>query len=234
MIRTLVTHQRYFGLEARALRAGALRALAAISELPFETARLDLRGLGEHFGLDASASMALLQEMLTGGLLEPIGTGGGYRTTERFREYAQARVAAPLSRARAKALIEKACGLAAHINADWVRSPLLINMVAVSGGYMNRGDKLAELTLWLVVHSRPQARSRQRRRSLRKTDGSRQIIAGLRPELVLRGAPCQRQRIGAATVQRRVPGRRRRNDAFPAALGEVPRVGRFDQSASRV
>jgi hypothetical protein len=53
-------------------------------------------------------------------------------------------------------------------------------MVAVSNSYMNRGDKLAELTLWLVVRPRPRAQSRQWRRSLARSDGSRQIIAGLR------------------------------------------------------
>jgi len=175
-IRTLVTHRRYFGLEPRAFRAGATRALAGTSTLPPEAVRFDLRSLGEHFGLDAPASEALLHELLKGRLLEPIGTGL-YRPTERFREYALARVVAPLPRARAKALIAKACALSAHINADCVRNPFLIGIVAVSGSYMNRGDKLAELTLWLVVHPRPRGSSRQWRRSLGKTDGSRQIIA---------------------------------------------------------
>lgn len=180
-IRTLVTHQRYFGLEPRAFRAGATRALAGISALPPETARFDVERLGEHFGLDALASEALLQELLKGRLLEPTGTDGcGYRPTERFREYALARVVAPLPRARAKMLVEKACELVARINADWTRNPFLIGLVAVSGSYMNRGDKLAELTLWLVVHPRPRGSSRQWRRSFGKTDGSRQIIAALR------------------------------------------------------
>lgn len=179
-IRTLVTHQRYFGLNARAFRAGAERALARISALPPESARFDLRSLREDFRVDAPTSKALLHALLTGGLLQPESTGGGYHPAKRFREYALARVVAPLSRARAKTLVDRACRLATSVNADWTRNPFLIDMVAVSGSYMNPGDKLAELTLWLVVQPRPRAPSRQGRRSLSAADGSRQIIAALR------------------------------------------------------
>ncbi|HEX9278624.1 MAG TPA: hypothetical protein VGA51_19805 [Casimicrobiaceae bacterium] len=178
--RILVTHQRYFGLHARMFRAGAERALARISGVPPENARFDLRSLREDFRVDGPASEALLRAFLTGGLLQSESAAGSYRPTTRFREYALARVVAPLSRARAKTLVEQAGALAARINADWKRNPFLIEMVVVSGSYMNRGDKLAELALWVVVQPRPRGASRQWRRSIGTTDGSRQIIAALR------------------------------------------------------
>jgi len=142
----LIADQCYFGLEARALHAGAQRALARMSAQAPDQARIDARILGQDFRLDAPASRALLQELLTGGLLYPDGNGG-YRPTARFREYALACVVAPLSRARAKALIDRACGLAASNNADRASNPLRIKMVAVSGSYMSRRDQLSDLSL---------------------------------------------------------------------------------------
>ena len=80
---------------------------------------------------------------------------GGYLPTRRFHQYALACVVAPLSRARAKGLIDRACGLAARINADSARNPFQIKFVAVSGNYMSSHDQLAELSLWLVLDRAP-------------------------------------------------------------------------------
>jgi hypothetical protein len=171
----LIVDQCYFGLEARALHAGAQRALARMSAQGQEQARIDARILGQDFRLDAAASRTLLQELLTGGLLYPDGNGG-YRPTARFREYALACVVAPLSRARAKALIDKACGLAASNNADWASNPLRIKMVAVSGSYMSRRDQLSDLSLWLLLRRRPEAGARRRRPSLSKDEALRRIL----------------------------------------------------------
>ena len=174
-VRRLVADQRYFGLEARALHAGAERVLTRVSAQAPEQARVDVHMLGEDFRLDAPATRALLQALLTGGLLYPDGNGG-YRPTRRFREYALACVVAPLSRARAKALIDRVCGLAAHINADWTSNPLRIKVVAVSGSYMSRRDQLADLSLWLVLRRRPETRARHWRPSMSKDDALRQIL----------------------------------------------------------
>ena len=174
-VRRLVADQRYFGLEARVLHAGAERSLARMSAQAPEQARVDAHMLGEDFRLDAPASRALLQALLAGGLLYPDGSGG-YRPTARFREYALACVVAPLSRARAKALIDRVCGLAAHINADWASNPLRIKVVAVSGSYMSRRDQLADLSLWLVLRRRPETRERRWRPSMSKDDALRQIL----------------------------------------------------------
>jgi hypothetical protein len=174
-LRRLVADRKYFGLEASALRAGAERSLAHMSTQPPEQARIDVRSLGEAFHLDAPASWALLGALLTGGLLYPDGNGG-YHPTRHFRDYALACVVAPLSRARAKALIDRVCGLAAHINADWASNPLRIKVVAVSGSYMSRRDQLAELSLWLVLRRRPETRARRWRPSMSKDDALRQIL----------------------------------------------------------
>ncbi len=177
-VRRLVADQPYFGLQARALRAGAERALARIAAHPEQT-QIDLRSLGADFRLDTAASLALLRELLAGELLHPDGTGG-YCPTGRFREYALACVVAPLSRARAKALIDTACDLAARINADWTRNRFRIKTVAVSGSYMSRRDTLAELSLWVVVRPREEWRAQRARHSLRRSDAARQILTAVK------------------------------------------------------
>jgi len=83
-------------------------------------------------------------------MLHPHGAGG-YLPTRLFRQYALACVVAPLSRARAKALIDQVRGLAARINAEWVSNPYQIKMAAVSGSYMSQREQLSELLLSLVV-----------------------------------------------------------------------------------
>jgi hypothetical protein len=177
--RRLIADQQYFGLQAAALCAGAGRALLRISGQPPEQARIDARNLGEDFHLDSAASSALLSALLAGGMLYPDGTGQ-YRPTRLFREYALASVVAPLSRERAKALIDRACSLAASINADWDRVPFQIEMVAVSGSYMTRRDQLSELSLSLVLCPRSESRKPRSGSMLSKDEGLRQAIKAIR------------------------------------------------------
>jgi len=146
-----------------------------MSTQPSEQARIDVRSLGEAFRLDAPASGELLSALLMGGLLYPDGNGG-YLPTRHFREYALACVVAPLSRRRAKALIDRACVLAARINADWVGNPLQIGTMLVSGSYMSRVEQLSELSLWLFLHRRRDAPSHCAASSLSKDDALRQIL----------------------------------------------------------
>jgi hypothetical protein len=109
--RRLISDQQYFGLEAGVLRSGAKRTLARVTDRA-SAASIDVRSLGADFHLDGPGSAALLSEFLAGGMLYPDGTGS-YRPTRLFREYALASVVAPLARERAKALVERACALAA-------------------------------------------------------------------------------------------------------------------------
>jgi hypothetical protein len=177
-IRRLVADRSYFGLEAQTLRAGAERALARLSAMPPEEARIDLHSLGEDFGLDAPASLALQKELLVGGMLLPDGAGG-YRPTRLFRQYALACVVAPLSRARAKALIDQACGLAARINTEWVSNAYKIKMIAVSGYYMSQREQLSELSLSLVVGRRRESATPGSPPAQSKEEALRQIVEAL-------------------------------------------------------
>ncbi len=152
-VRRLVADRRYFGLEAPDFRAGAERSLARLSAKSPEQARIDVASLGEDFRLDATATSALQRELLMGGMLHPDGAGR-YVPTRLFRQYALACVVAPLSRARAKALVDRACELAAKINTDWAGNPFQIRTLLVSGSYMSQREKLSELTLSLVLRWR--------------------------------------------------------------------------------
>lgn len=178
-LRRLFANERYFGLEALALRAGAQRALKRMSMQAPEQRRISAHSLGEDFCLDAAASGKLLQALLGGGLILA-DDSGCYRATERFREFALARVVVPLSRARAKELIATACRVATRINADWDRNPFLIETIVVSGSYMSRRDPLPELLLWLVLRRRPQTKARNRKPWVSKGDALRQILAKMK------------------------------------------------------
>ena len=158
-IRTLVWEQLQFGLEPSAFRRGAARALARVAGESREEARITVEQLREDFRLDAPGAEALLRALIEQRLLESAPERSDYGLTERFREFALARVVPALDRARAKRLIERAGMLAAQINAKWTRNPFVIAMIAVSGSYMSRDRKLPELNLWLIVRPRTPSRS---------------------------------------------------------------------------
>jgi hypothetical protein len=180
-IRTLVSNQLYFGLDPLSFRRGAGRALTRVAGAPLENVRISAQTLGKDFRLDAAAADALVNALLTSGLLQPFpGHPSDYRLTERFGEFALARVVPPLPRARAKELLVQACQLAAKINAEWTANPLMIHMVAVSGGYMSRNSRIGELTLWPVVKRRHDVRARRFGASTSKADGASEIRAALR------------------------------------------------------
>jgi hypothetical protein len=177
-LRRLIADQHYFGLAARFFHAGAQRMLERISAQPSGQERIDLECIGFDFLLEPADSLALLRAMISGGLVVPDGTGY-YRPTARFREYAQAPLVAPLSRARAKMLVDAVCDLAAQINADWVRNPFEVKLVAVSGSYMSRSLQLPELSLWLVLRPRSERPSRRWRPMVTKGAGLRQILTAV-------------------------------------------------------
>ena len=179
-IRTLVWEQLQFGLERSAFRRGAVRTLARIASRPREEARVTIEELRDDFRLDTAGAEALLQALVTSRLLKHANDTSNYRLTERFREFALARVVPPLERARAKRLIEKAGMLAAEINVKWTRNPFVIAMIAVSGSYMSRSRKLPELNLWLTVRPRTPSRTSVWGRSSNRGDGAREIKEAVR------------------------------------------------------
>lgn len=174
-VRRLVADERYFGVEGRALRAGLENVLARLSAQPDDAPHIDIDTLSKVFQLSGVASLALLRGLVAAGLLQA-GAAGRYRPTALFRDYAAARVIAPLSRARARLLLERAREVAGEINARWSRNPYRVKIVAVSGSYMSRRRHMPELSLWVVVQRRPFVRARKWKPVLGKADALRQIV----------------------------------------------------------
>jgi len=180
-IRTLVSNQLYFGLDPLSLRRGAERTLTRLFGMPPDRVRVNAQGLREDFRLDKVSGEALVHALAAGGLLQEEADGSGnYQLTQRFHEFAQARVIAPLDRAQAKQLIDRACRLAGQINADRTWNPLMIDMMGISGSYMSRSDDIADLKLWPVVKARAQVRPRRFGPPMTKAEGSSEIRAALR------------------------------------------------------
>jgi len=154
-VTTLVSDRRYFGVDAMTLRAASRRILARVVGLPPERARVSARALRQDFGVNTVVGQALVSELVAEGLLRPhTHQLGDFHVQPRLAEIASARVVEPLPRARAKALLAKACELAAKINAAASRNPLEIEAVAVFGSYMSRNPNLEVLAFALVVRSR--------------------------------------------------------------------------------
>ena len=180
-IRTLISNQLYFGLEPLDLRRGTERTLSRVFGLPPDRVRVTRETLREDFRLDMAESEALVRAFVGDGLLQADpATAGNYRLTERFHEFAQARVVAPLERAEAKELVDKACRVAAQINADRTWNPVMIDMLGVSGAYMSRSDYISELKLWPVVKTRAEIRPRRFGSPMTKAEGSSEIRGLLR------------------------------------------------------
>ena len=174
--RTLVTQRLYFGMNAVDLRAATGRVLSRVVGLPPERARVSARSLRQDFGVDTALGNALVAQLVTEGLLEPpADLQADYGLTERFFEYASARVVEPLPRERARQLLADACALAARVNGEWTRNPLEIEAVAPYGCYMSRDRQLSELPLGIVVRTRPAALRARWGRIQSKSDGARAI-----------------------------------------------------------
>ncbi len=178
-MRTLVSSQRYFGLDPVALKVGAERTLARIAEVPLGKAFVSAATLQQDFQLDSAAAHKLLQMFVEGRLLEPEPDGSGNcRAVARLREFAEARVVPPLSRAEAKDVVDRACALAQKLNAEAVRNPFFIDRLAVSGAYMNvASDKVGKLALWPVVRPRNRGPARP---ALTESQGAHEIRVALR------------------------------------------------------
>jgi len=172
--RTLVTHRRYFGLDAVSLRAATGRVLSRVVGLPRDRARITDSQLRVDFGVDTIDARVLVEGMVEGGLLQPRAEQRDYRITDRFYEFAAARIVDPLARPRAKQLVGQADDLARRVNAEWTRNPLIIEAVAPFGAYMSRDPYLDELPLGLVVGNRP-ASQRARWRTIGKAEGVQEI-----------------------------------------------------------
>src|ERR1700736_5050684 len=120
---TLVTHRKYFGMNPLYLRAATDRVLARVVGLPPERAQINARALRQDFGADTEVGQRLVAGLVAEGLLVPKAEAPeDYRLTERFYEFACARVVEPLARSREKQLLGRARELATLINAEWSRN----------------------------------------------------------------------------------------------------------------
>ena len=179
--RTLVTQRLYFGMDAVNLRTASARVLLRVVGLPPERARVSARSLRQDFGVDTVQGNSLVEQFVAEALLDPPRElQVDYGLTERFLEFASARVVEPLPRERAKQLLANACELAARVNGDWTRNPLEIEAIAPFGCYMSRDRQLAELPLGIVVRTRPTARRARWGRIQSKSDGAHEIRAEFR------------------------------------------------------
>src|SRR6266567_2993623 len=175
---TLVTHRKYFGMDPLYLRAATDRVLARVAGLPPGRAQINARCLRKDFGTDTVMGQKLVAGFVAEGLLEPrTDAPEDYRLTERFYEFAYARVVEPLPRSRAKALLGKACDLAIRINAEWSRNPLEIEALAPFGHYMSRDHHLDELPLGIVVCARTPSHRARWGRLATKSQGAAEIRA---------------------------------------------------------
>ncbi|MBK6395754.1 MAG: hypothetical protein IPF73_14570 [Betaproteobacteria bacterium] len=104
------------------------------------------------------------------------GPTSDFIVTPRLIEFAAARVVEPLSRAKAKLLVSRACELAERVNREWGRNPLEIATIVPYGSYLSREHRMDELPLALVVRSRPEPR-RARWNRMSKSEGARGLRA---------------------------------------------------------
>jgi hypothetical protein len=176
--RTLLADRLYFGMEPERLRTSAKRVLSRVSGIRKEHARISARNLRQDFELTTIEGQAFVSALVEQGLLRERTTSAGhYRPTRRLAEIARARVVPPLSRARAKMMVEKAIERATLINVRWSRNPLEVETIATFGGYMTRDAEIADVGLGVLLRLRPPERRARFLSILSKNDGAKEIRA---------------------------------------------------------
>lgn len=144
----LVTRHLYFGIDAMRLRDAAGRVVLRVHGQPPERATVSLDTLARDFQMSTRESLAMVDLMVQNGLLERRRTDSDqYAITDKFRQYAQARVVEPLLRVRAQLLVGHMADLAEHFNRTASRNKYAIEELAVYGDFMSREPDLAELPI---------------------------------------------------------------------------------------
>jgi hypothetical protein len=173
----LVTRHLYFGVDAMRLRDASERVLTRVQGQPPERATVGLDTLAQDFRLSVRESLTMVDQMVQSGLLERRGaTSDEYAITDKFRQYAQARIVEPLPRQRALLLLSHMPDLAEHFNRTASRNKYEIDALAVYGKYMSREPELAELSIGVTGRRRmPHARAIAGRATVAPTAGHEQI-----------------------------------------------------------
>jgi len=172
----LVTRHLYFGIDAMRLQVAAGRILMRVHGQPPERAVVGLDTLAQDFRLTTRESLTLVDQMLRAGLLERLQpNAAGYAITDKFREYAQARIVDPMPRTRAQLLLTHMADLAEHFNRTASRNKYEIEALAVSGSFMSREPELPELSIGITGRRRGTVDRQVAGRATTYTAGHEQI-----------------------------------------------------------
>lgn len=173
---TLVTKRLYFGVDALRLRDATERVVTQVAGSPNGNAVVGFQTLAQEFGLGAEASRAAVAEMVREGLLEQLTpTGMDYAITDKFREYARARIIQPLPRADAQLLVAHCAELAERFNRTATNNKYEIEALAVYGGYMSLEPNLSELSIGVTGRRRSLPARPAAGRATAHVEGSDQI-----------------------------------------------------------
>lgn len=170
---TLVASYFYFGLDALRLREGSGRVLERIQGKPAGRASVGLNTLTREFGLGTNVSRSTVDQMLEFGLLERQDPQRAiFGVTDRFRQYAHARIIKPLPRAQARLLLSHVRELAQRFNRRATHNRYTIAALAVFEGYMSLDQELAELAIGVVRRRRTLAGHAATGRAAKVTEGT--------------------------------------------------------------
>jgi hypothetical protein len=172
----LVTRHLYFGVDAMRLRTAAERVLTRVHGQPPDRAVIGLDTLAQDFRVSPRESLSIVDQMVQGGLLEPKQSGTAeYAITDKFRQYAQARIVDPLPRSRAQLLLTHIADLAEHFNRTALRNKYEIEALGVYGAYMSREPELPDLLIGVTGRRRESDSRRLAGRVTGPSSGHEQI-----------------------------------------------------------
>jgi len=172
----LVTRHLYFGIDAMRLQVAAGRVLMRLHGQPPERATVGLDTLAQDFRLSTRESLTMVDQMLQAGLLERLQPNTAeYGITDKFREYAQARIVDPLPRTRAQLMLTHMADLAEHFNRTAARNKYVIEALAVYGSFMSREPELPELSIGVTGRRRRTDDRHVAGRATTYTGGTEQI-----------------------------------------------------------
>jgi len=150
-----VTRHHYFGIDPVHLRSAAERVLARVIGQPPERATVAFDVLASDFRLNTREGQSMVSEMVRSGLLErKQSDSDDYVITDRFRQYAMARIVEPLPRTRAQLLLAHMAELAEHFNRTASRNKYEIEELAVYGSFMSREPELPALSIGVTGRRR--------------------------------------------------------------------------------
>ena len=151
----LVTRHLYFGVDALHLQIAAGRVLMRLHGRPPDRATVGIDTLAQDFRLGERESLSMVDQMLQYGLLERGQPNANqFAITDKFRQYAQARIVEPMPRTRAQLMLTHMADLAAHFNRTASSNKYEIEALAVYGGYMSREPELPDLSVGVTGRRR--------------------------------------------------------------------------------